>query len=151
MLNSLKKFFDQQNINESNDASNNLELLCGLMVEAANIDGIVDDNEVEKITSVLINIFKEDPVEVGDFLNKAILNKNNSHSLHYYTSKINKQYEEEKKIMLIETLWEIILSDGQIHDYESNLIRRLCGLLYISDVNSGNAKKRALDRIAIKK
>ena len=126
MLNSLKKFFDQQNINKSNDASNNLELLCGLMVEAANMDGIVDDNEVEKIKSVLINVFKEDPVEVGDFLNKAILNKNNSHSLHYYTSKINKQYEEEKKIMLIETLWEIILSDGQIHDYESNLISLLC-------------------------
>jgi len=73
-------------------------------------------------------------------------NKNNSKSLHYYTSFINKNFTDNKKILLIETLWEIILSDGNIHDYESNLLRRLSGLLYISDVNSGNARKRALDR-----
>ena len=53
---------------------------------------------------------------------------------------------DKKKLLLIETLWEIVLSDGQIHDYESSLIRRLSGLLYISDVNSGNAKKRALNK-----
>ena len=41
---------------------------------------------------------------------------------------------------------EIVLSDGEIHDFESNLIRRLAGLLYISDVKSGNARKRALSK-----
>ena len=50
------------------------------------------------------------------------------------------------RVILIEALWEIVLSDGEIHDFESNLIRRLAGLLYISDVDSGNAKKRALDK-----
>ena len=45
---------------------------------------------------------------------------------------------------MIETLWEIILLDGEVHEFESNLIRRLAGLLYISDVSCGNAKKRAL-------
>ena len=148
MLNTLKNFFEQKNTNASNDNLNNLELLCGLMIEAANMDGKIDNNEVEKISTVLIDVFKEDPNEVRDILKKAILNKNNSHSLHHYTSKINKEYEENKKIMLIETLWEIVLSDGKIHDYESNLIRRLCGLLYISDVNSGNARKKALNKIS---
>ena len=52
----------------------------------------------------------------------------------------------KKKILLIEALWEIVLSDGEVHDFESNLIRRLAGLLYISDVDSGNAKIRALDK-----
>ena len=47
---------------------------------------------------------------------------------------------------MIETLWEIVLSDGQIHDFESNLIRRLAGLLYVSDIDSGNARKRALNK-----
>ena len=56
-------------------------------------------------------------------------------------------FEGNKKLILIEALWEIVLSDGEIHDFESNLIRRLAGLLYISDVNSGNARKRALDKI----
>ena len=48
----------------------------------------------------------------------------------------------------IENDW-IILSDGKVHDFESNLIRRLSGLLYISDIHSGNARKRALDKIQI--
>ena len=80
-------------------------------------------------------------------LNNAIQNSNNSKSLFFYTSKINKNYSEEKKLLLIETLWEIVLSDGKLHDYETSLIRRLAGLLYISDVNSGNARKKALDKI----
>ena len=80
-------------------------------------------------------------------IKKAVENRNNSKSLHYYTSKINKNFSDKKKILLVETLWEIVLSDGEIHDYESSLIRRLSGLLYISDVNSGNARKRALNKI----
>ena len=59
---------------------------------------------------------------------------------------INKNFDDKKKLLLIETLWEIVLSDREIHDFESKLIRRLSGLLYISDVNSGNARKRALDK-----
>ena len=55
-------------------------------------------------------------------------------------------FDNDKKLLLIETLWEIVLSDGELHDFESNIIRRLAGLLYISDVNSGNARKRALNK-----
>ena len=53
----------------------------------------------------------------------------------------------KRKILLIETLWEIILADGEIHDFESNLIRRLAGLFYISDVSCANAKRKALETI----
>ena len=74
---------------------------------------------------------------------KAFENKDNSKSLFYYTSKLNKSYSYENKIKLIEALWEIILADNKIHDFETNLIRRLAGLLYISDVECGNAKIRA--------
>ena len=58
-----------------------------------------------------------------------------------------KFFEKSQKILLLEILWEIILADGEIHDYESNLIRRLAGLMYISDIDCGNAKKRALAKI----
>ena len=120
------------------------------MIEAANSDGNIDYDEINKIKQILINIFKEDKTEVELTLNNAIQNSNNSKSLFFYTSKINKNYTVEKKLLLIETLWEIILSDGNIHDYETSLIRRLSGLLYISDVNSGNARKRALDKLSNK-
>ena len=116
------------------------------MIEAAYTDGQVDKAELQKIKSSLISVFEEDPKEVDIVLDKAEKNKNNSKSLHHYTSFINKNFDDKKKLLLIEALWEIVLSDGEIHDFESNLIRRLCGLLYISDVNSGNARKKALDK-----
>ena len=87
-----------------------------------------------------------DPKDVDLVIVEALKNKNNSKSLHHYTSFINKNFTEDKKLKLIEVLWEIVLSDGKIHDYESNLLRRLSGLLYISDIDSGNARKRALDK-----
>ena len=136
------------NSKDSKEDNNNkdLELLCGLMIEAAYTDGQIDASELNKIKLTLINIFSEDPKEVNLVLKKAEENKNNSKSLHHYTSFINKNFDDKKKILLIEILWEIVLSDGEVHDFESNLIRRLAGLLYISDVDSGNAKKRALDK-----
>jgi len=147
LINLLKNILNSENSKEDKEDSKSLELLCGLMIEAAYTDGQVDENELKKIKSSLINVFDENSQEVDSFLNKALKNKNNSKSLHYYTSFINKNFTEDKKLLLIETLWEIVLSDGQVHDFESNLIRRLSGLLYISDVNSGNARKRAINKI----
>ena len=147
MINLLKNILNNPNSKEDNDSNKNLELLCGLMIEAAYTDGKIDNIESNKIKMSLINVFNEDPEEVNLVLKEAIKNKNNSKSLHHYTSLINKNFEKDKKILLIETLWEIVLSDGEIHDFESSLIRRLAGLLYISDVSSGNARKTALDKL----
>ena len=144
MLKLLKNILNTQNSEEDNNNNKDLELLCGLMIEAAYTDGKIDTSELNKIKLSLISIFSEDPKEVNLVLEKAVENKNNSKSLHHYTSFINKNFDDKKKILLIEVLWEIVLSDGEVHDFESNLIRRLAGLLYISDVDSGNAKKRAL-------
>ena len=147
MLKSLVNIFRKnENIDENNHLEE-LELLCGIMVEAANSDGNIDRNEVKKISNILIDIFKEDPKNVNLVFKEALSKKDETNSLFFFTSKINKTFSEEKKLLLIETLWEIILADGKIHDFESNLIRRLAGLIYISDVNCGNAKKRALSKI----
>ena len=146
MINLLKNILNNHNSNEDNDDNKNLELLCGLMIEAAYTDGQIDESELNKIKLSLINIFGEEPKDVELTLEEALKNKNNSRSLHHYTSFINKNFDEDKKLLLIEALWEIVLSDGELHDFESNLIRRLAGLLYISDVSSGNARKRALDK-----
>ena len=146
MINLLKNILNNQNSQKVEDKNKDLELLTGLMIEAAYTDGQIDSIELSKIKSSLINVFNEDSQDVELVLKEAINNKNNSKSLHHYTSFINKNFDENKKLLLIEALWEIVLSDGEVHDYESNLIRRLAGLLYISDVDSGNARKRALDK-----
>ena len=143
MLQSLKNIFASDQTLNAETEKTEIDILSGLMIEAANTDGEVTQEELNKISNSLINTFKEDPKAVEISLTKAFENKDNSNSLYFYTSKLNKSYSNENKIKLIEVLWEIILADNEIHDFETNLIRRLAGLLYISDVECGNAKIRA--------
>jgi len=149
LLQSLKNFFsNNQDLNYSID-TNEIDILSGLMIEAANTDGKITQDEINQISYSLVNIFKENPKEVEMVLSKALDDKDNSRSLFYYTSKLNKSFSHEKKLLLIEVLWEVILSDNEIHDFESNLLRRLAGLLYVSDIECGNAKKRAKEKLKI--
>ena len=144
MFQSLKKIFSNE-INQDQEVKNNdIGILAGLLIEAANTDGNVTQDEVNQISSSLINVFKERPEDVKMVLSKALDDKDNSRSLFYYTSKLNKSFTHEKKLLLIEVLWEVILSDNEVHDFESNLLRRLAGLLYVTDIECGNAKKRVL-------
>ena len=143
MLQSLKNIFASDQILNAEKENTEIDILSGLMIEAANTDGEITQEELNKISHSLINVFKEDPKAVEVSLTKAFENKDNSKSLYYYTSKLNKSYSNENKIKLVEVLWEIILADNEIHDFETSLIRRLAGLLYISDVECGNAKIRA--------
>ena len=149
MFEILKNFFKKEEGIEVNTSSD-LHLLCGIMMEAASIDGKIDQGEINKISKVLIESFNEDQTEVEKELNKCLDELNEHKSLHFFTSKINQSFVEEKKIFLIQILWEIILDDGKIHDFESNLIRRLGGLLYISDAKCGLAKKKALEKLQLK-
>ena len=145
MLNSLKNIFKQsENTAQENNSKKQLNLLCGLMLEAAQVDGKIDQIEIEKISKILTENFQEDKSAVELALQNSLKEIDEPKSLHSFTSKLNKELSIKKKDLLIETLWEIILSDGRVHEFESNLIRRLAGLLYISDVSCGNAKKRAL-------
>ena len=147
MIKSLKNLFSVNSTDSQDENNEDLKILCGLMIEAANTDGKVDNEEVKKISYTLINIFHENPVDVENILKETITNKDEPKSLFFFTSKINKSFTEKKKLLLVEILWEIILSDGELHEFESNLIRRLAGLLYISDVSCGNAKKKAIEKI----
>ena len=147
MLKSLKNFFIKSDLQENNTEYDKQKIFCGIMIEAANIDGIIKDNEILKIKKSLIDIFKESPENIDSTIKECLNEINEPNSFHAFTSKINKFFEKSQKIQLLEILWEIILADGEIHDYESNLIRRLAGLMYISDIDCGNAKKRALAKI----
>ena len=143
MLQSLKNIFaGDQSLNTETE-NKEIDILSGLMIEAANSDGEITQEELNKISHSLISVFKEDPKVVEKSLTKAFENKDNLKSLYFYTSILNKAYTDAQKIKLIEVLWEIILADNEVHDFETNLIRRLAGLLYISDVECGNAKIRA--------
>ena len=148
MLKSIQKFFNQPDIVQDDEQlKNELRLFCGIMIEAASVDGKIEKIEISKIKTTLIELFHENSKEVESVLSYCMAKVDEPNSLHFFTSKINKSFSNKKKINLLEILWEIVLIDGKIHDYETNLIRRLAGLMYISDVNCGNAKKRAQKKI----
>ena len=90
MIKLLKNILTNQNSIEEEEGIKGLELLCGLMIEAAYTDGQIDKSELKKIKLSLINTFDENPNDVDSVIKDAIINKDNSKSLHYYTSYINK-------------------------------------------------------------
>ena len=144
MLESYLNFFNQPKLNKNTEEINeHLMLISGILVEVAAVDGKIDESEIRMIKKSLLNYFEVNENKLDAIVNKCLEKVDEPNSLHYFTSKINKEFEYDKKIKLLEILWEIILVDGKIHDFESNLVRRLSGLLYVADVDCGNAKKRA--------
>jgi len=148
LFDSLLNFFNQSKLDDdTSKEEDHLTLISGVLVEAAAVDGKIDESEISKIKKSLIHFFNISEEKSISIVNKSLEKMYNLNSLHYYTSKINKMFEYDKKIKLLEILWEIILSDGKVHDFESSLLRRISGLLYVSDVECGNAKKRASVKI----
>ena len=148
MFKSLTKLFNQpEPENTSQQLEDEIMLFVGLLVEAAEIDGKIDDSEILIIKNSIINLYEISDEKVDLIINKCMESAGEPNLLHYFTSKINKEFDYDKKINLLEILWETILADGQIHDFESNLIRRLSGLMYISNIDCGNVKKRVLLKI----
>ena len=111
--------------------------ISALLVHAANIDEIYSDHE-----KVLIKNFIDsylDNENVDEILKKAEEVENNSNQLLNYTNILKNNSIEIKKD-IIEHLWKVIISDNTVDQYESNLMRRICGLIYFSDKECGEIK-----------
>jgi|TARA_B100001094_G_scaffold305033_1_gene334510 uncharacterized tellurite resistance protein B-like protein len=116
--------------------------ISALLVHAAKIDEIYSEHEKELI-KVFISSYLKD--ENGDeILKKAEELEKNSNQLLNYTNIIKKNSMEIKKD-IIEHLWKVVISDNTIDQYESNLIRRICGLIYIPDKVSAEIKLKLIN------
>ena len=122
----------------------NLKGITALLVHAANIDEIYTEKE-KKIIKSFISSFSYNDTECEIILQKAEQLESNSNQLFNYTSLIKKE-SLEVKTEVIEHLWKIIISDQSVDQYESNLMRRICGLIYFSDKLSGDIKLKLLNQ-----
>lgn len=120
---------------------------AALMVEAARADDHYDDRERRLITGAVSRLFSLDETEALALRERAERAQADAHDLHRFT-KIAKDQSREDKIAFAEILWTIILSDGERDPYEDALMRRLCGLLYLDDQDSGAARRSAERAIA---
>jgi len=131
-----KKIFgkkDEENINNKN------VLITALLIHAAKIDDNYTDIEKKIIKKALISLNTVTSSEAEELLKKAEKTEQESNQIIAFTREIKKN-SMEYRLKIIEILWKIVYSDGSSDSYESNLIRRVCGLLYISDRDSGLIK-----------
>ena len=116
--------------------------ISALLVHAANIDEIYSDHEKDLIKSFIKSYLEDE--NVNEILKKAEEIENNSNQLLNYTNIIKENSIEVKKD-IIEHLWKVIISDNTIDQYESNLMRRICGLIYFSDKECGEIKLKLIN------
>jgi len=117
-------------------------LITALLIHAAKIDDNYTIKEKEIIKKALIDLKLIEPNEFDRLLNKAEIKEQNSNQIIEFTKEIKKT-PMEFRFKIIEILWKIIYSDDVADNYESNLIRRICGLIYVSDKDSGEIKLKA--------
>ena len=116
--------------------------ISALLVHAANIDEIYSDHEKVLIKN-FINSYLDNE-NVDEILKKAEEVENNSNQLLNYTNILKNNSIEIKKD-IIEHLWKVLISDNTVDQYESNLMRRICGLIYFSDKDCAEIKLRLLN------
>ena len=116
--------------------------ITALLVHAAKIDENYSDHEKELVKEFIKSYLKDENSD--EILKKAEEIEKNSNQLLNYTN-IIKQNSLEIKKDIIEHLWKVLISDNTVDQYESNLMRRICGLIYFSDKECAEIKLNLLN------
>tara|TARA_Y100001935_G_C16881588_1_gene302792 strand:+ start:105 stop:497 length:393 start_codon:yes stop_codon:yes gene_type:complete len=116
--------------------------ISALLVHAANIDEIYSEHEKDLIKDFIRSYLKDE--DASKILEKSEKIERNSNQLLNYTN-IIKQNSMEIKKDIIEHLWKVIISDNSIDQYEANLMRRICGLIYLPDKECAEIKLKLLN------
>ena len=135
------KFFNKNN--EKTDTNlESINIAC-LLIHAAKIDENYTSEEKEIIKKTIKKLYP-DLDNLDEVVSKAEQKENDSNHIQEFTKEV-KSLSLENKIIIVETLWRIILSDGKSDIYENNLMRRLAGLLYLDDKILGETKVKILN------
>ena len=127
-----------------NKKNNNIDLplikIASLLIHVAKIDEDYSKDEEEIIKKTLISLGAESS-KINEIMKVAIKNEENSNQILEFTKEV-KSLPENNKVEILEALWTIIYSDNEADIYETNLMRRLAGLLYIDSKVMGNIKEK---------
>ncbi len=116
--------------------------ISALLVHAANIDEIYSEHEKDLVKDFIKTHLEKDNAD--EILKQAEEIETNSNQLLNYTNIIKENSMDVKKD-IIEHLWKVIISDNSVDQYESNLMRRICGLIYFSDKECAEIKLNLLN------
>ena len=136
------KFFNK-NKEKTDSNAESINIAC-LLIHAAKIDENYTLEEKEIVKKTVKQLYP-DLDDLDEVVAQAELKENDSNHIQEFTRDV-KSLSTENKIIIVETLWRIILSDGKSDIYENNLMRRLAGLLYLDDKVVGETKVKILNK-----
>ena len=125
---------------ENKDQNEDLIKIAALLIHAAKIDENFSIEEEKIIEEALLNLGASKQ-NVKEIIIESKIIEENANQILEFTKEV-KSMEENKKIQIIETLWRIIYSNKDADIYETNLMRRLAGLMYIDNKTMGDIKEK---------
>lgn len=148
MLNRIKALFQED---DTGDAGRETlqAAAAALLVEAARTDNTISAAERDRIIEVTRRHFNLTQEEAQELLSAAVFDTEGASPYYRYVSVINDRCPPDQRLWIIEMLWEVAYADGTLNDLEANLLRRIGGLLHVSDVERGEARKRVLERMGL--
>ena len=143
------KFFSDGGSAVPTEDDDFVSTITALLVEAAMADGALDVGERSRILHLLTDQLELGASDAQTMLDEAIDAHNTRVEIHGLVRQIRTDTEMEDRIIILEMIWVVVLADSHIDAHESQLMRRLAGLLFIDDVEAGLAAKRARARLGL--
>ncbi|WP_373084088.1 TerB family tellurite resistance protein [Sneathiella sp.] len=149
MIGLLKAFLSEGNTQKPENHDEEYIATAALLIEAALSDNDYKDVERQAILRVLKRHYNMSEADAVEILNAAEKAQSESEQLFYFTRTIKESFPIETRVKMIEMLWEIVYADGVLSKFEANLVRRIAGLIYVTDRERADARKRVLVRLGI--
>jgi uncharacterized tellurite resistance protein B-like protein len=123
---------------------------AALLVRASAIDGQVDAVERRKLKVLLQERFDLDDDEVRPLLDEAAAREHDSVDLYRFTSVLCRELDQDGRKRIVAMLWEVVMADGVIHEFESNLVWRTAELLGVSTRDRVTLRQQVAERVGFK-
>ncbi len=149
MISFLKSLLSENNVAEPATQDEAHIATAALLIEAALSDDDYQDVERNAIINVLVRHYSISDADARDLVQEAEKAQAASEQLFYFTRTVKDSFPVETRVQMIEMLWEIAYADGVVSKFEANLVRRIAGLIYVSDRERGDARKRVMARLGI--
>lgn len=152
MINRIKTFFEDRHARPGGKGGHHTVdeqhlAAAALLVHAASVDDRFDDAERAKIAQLIETRLALSVEEAQALLAAAETAAGEAVQILSFTRAVKDRFSYDERIELIEMLWEVVYADGHVDEFESQLMRRIGGLIYVTDRDRGLARKRVTERL----
>jgi len=148
MIGTIKQFFDTHlALASKNDQENTKHALqlasAALLIEMSRVDNQIKEEELQTVTNAIKKTFQLSTTETNTLLELAEKESEQATCYYEFTSLINKEFDQQQKVKLVEQMWLVAFADKELEKHEEHLVRKISELLYVSHEDFISAKHRA--------